>query len=74
MFLDWLYDQMDAGTPAGDIATLLWKDRNNGCMPPVRNLTQVLDHFETYHSLVFAGVKAQLVSSFTEYVRTLPEL
>jgi len=74
MFLEWLQDQLDAGTAASDIANLVWKDRNNGCMPPLRNITQVIQHFESYHHSTFEGVKSQLIAAFTEYVNTLPEL
>ena len=72
MYLEWLYDQIDAGGSIGDFAKLVQDDQNNGCLPPVKRLQTLDKHFQEKHVKSYDTIRAGLEESFVAWTKTLP--
>lgn len=67
MFTTWLSEQDDRDGGVGDLARLVNRDINNGCMPHVRNAQDIVRHVFNHHPKLYLRVRDSLASAMKEY-------
>ena len=72
MFITWLYEQLDSGDDLAAFAKVVENDRNNGCMPPIRGVTDIKTHFKRDHPRNYTALEAKLHEAFIAYAQSLP--
>lgn len=67
MFMVWLMEQEDRDDGVGRLQSLIYKDFNNGCLPPPKSIKAVVEHFISYHPDRFLQIRADLIEAIKAY-------
>lgn len=65
-FLSWLESQSDMR-----VARIIMDDYNNGCLPPVRNVASLKEHFLRRHQYTGEKIAALITEAFIAYSEEL---
>lgn len=67
-FLSWVLEQADEPGDHYAIANILYTDINNGCMPPVKSVLQIKEHFSRRHPSKGQQIVDMITNAFVAYV------
>ena len=65
--MQWLMEQDDRDDEIGALYTLIYNDRNNGCLNHVCSAKQVIHHFINVHPKQFLLFRSYLIEAIKAY-------
>lgn len=67
MFMAWLMEQEDRDDEVTVLYKTLFRDYNNGCLPAMIKLKDILEHFMNKHPHKYVEVREQFVTAIKVY-------
>jgi coenzyme F420-reducing hydrogenase gamma subunit len=67
MFMVWLMEQEDRDDAVGRLQSLIYRDFNNGCLPPPKSIKAVVEHFINNHPERFLEIRESLIEAIKAY-------
>lgn len=67
-FLSWLLEQGDEPGDHYPLANIVYTDINNGCMPPIKSVQQMKEHFSRRHPVKGPQIVDMISNAFVAYV------
>jgi hypothetical protein len=71
MFMQWLIENEDLEDEVEVLQKTLLKDYNNGCLPGVSSVKDVLVHFLNKHPNVYLGIRDSFALAIRAYDKEL---